>query len=148
MYQRKVDMDMLNAIKSVLADVSSVSPSSEQRRRANARNVSQHTLYGIQHIHINLVLIDLSQLCQRRACVLVYTLILRQQGRNDWHVEAQHSRGPNLRAPPQLHFILNSAREILAFFSRHQYRSLRGISVKHRHISRFLRQDRTARVVT
>ena len=31
MYQRKVDVDMLNAIKSVLADVSSVSPSSEQR---------------------------------------------------------------------------------------------------------------------
>ena len=30
MYQRKVDVDVLNAIKSVLADVSSVSPSSEQ----------------------------------------------------------------------------------------------------------------------
>ena len=35
MYQRKVDVDMLNAVKSVLADVSSVSPSSEQRARAN-----------------------------------------------------------------------------------------------------------------
>ena len=33
MYQRKVDVDMLNAVKSVLADVSSVSPSSEQRAR-------------------------------------------------------------------------------------------------------------------
>ena len=42
MYQRKVDVDMLNAVKSALADVSSVSPSSEKRRRANARNVSQH----------------------------------------------------------------------------------------------------------
>ena len=31
MYQRKVDVDMLNAIKSVLADISSISPSSEQR---------------------------------------------------------------------------------------------------------------------
>ena len=31
MYQRKVDVDMLNAVKSVLADVSSVSPLSEQR---------------------------------------------------------------------------------------------------------------------
>ena len=30
MYQRKVDVDMLNTVKSVLADVSSVSPSSEQ----------------------------------------------------------------------------------------------------------------------
>ena len=29
MYKRKVDVDMLNAVKSVLADVSSVSPSSE-----------------------------------------------------------------------------------------------------------------------
>ena len=28
-------MDMLNAVKSMLADVSSVSPSSEQKRRAN-----------------------------------------------------------------------------------------------------------------
>ena len=31
MYQRKVDVDMLNAVKSVLADVSSVRPASEQR---------------------------------------------------------------------------------------------------------------------
>ena len=31
MYQRKVDADMLNAVKSVLADVSSVSSLSEQR---------------------------------------------------------------------------------------------------------------------
>ena len=31
MYQSKVDVDLMNAIKSVLADVSSVSPSSEQR---------------------------------------------------------------------------------------------------------------------
>ena len=45
MYQRKVDVDMLNAVKSVLADVSSNSPSSEQEQRANAQNVSQHTLY-------------------------------------------------------------------------------------------------------
>ena len=31
MYQRKADVDMLNAVKSVLADVLSVSPSSEQK---------------------------------------------------------------------------------------------------------------------
>ena len=31
MYQRKVDVDMLNVVKSVLADISSISPSSEQR---------------------------------------------------------------------------------------------------------------------
>ena len=33
MYQRKVDVDMLNTVKSVLADVSSVSLSSEQRAK-------------------------------------------------------------------------------------------------------------------
>ena len=33
MYQRKVDVDMLNAVKSVLADVSSVSPPLEKRRQ-------------------------------------------------------------------------------------------------------------------
>ena len=33
MYQRKVDVDMLNAVKSVLADVPNVSPSSEQRAK-------------------------------------------------------------------------------------------------------------------
>ena len=32
MYQRKVDVDMLNAVESVLADVSSVSPSAELPR--------------------------------------------------------------------------------------------------------------------
>ena len=31
MYQHEVDVDMLNTVKSVLADVLSVSPSSEQR---------------------------------------------------------------------------------------------------------------------
>ena len=31
MHQREVDVDMLNAVKSLLADASSVSPSSEQR---------------------------------------------------------------------------------------------------------------------
>ena len=30
MYQRKVDMDMLNTVKSMLADISSISPLSEQ----------------------------------------------------------------------------------------------------------------------
>ena len=33
-YQRRVDVDMLNTVKSVLADVSSVSPSSEQKRKS------------------------------------------------------------------------------------------------------------------
>ena len=33
MYQRKVDVDMLNAMKSMLADVSSVGPSSEQKKK-------------------------------------------------------------------------------------------------------------------
>ena len=46
----------MNAVKSVLADVWTVSPSSEQRALCS-RNISQHTLYGVQHIHINLMLI-------------------------------------------------------------------------------------------
>ena len=34
MYQRKVDVDMLNAVKSVLAGVSSVSSSSKQSKES------------------------------------------------------------------------------------------------------------------
>ena len=34
MYQRKVDVDMLNAVKSMFADVSSISPSPEQVKYA------------------------------------------------------------------------------------------------------------------
>ena len=52
MYQRKVDVDMLKAVKSVLADVSSVSPLSELMLEMAA-----NALDGVQHIHINLTLI-------------------------------------------------------------------------------------------
>ena len=38
MYQCKVDMDMLNAVKSVLADILSFSPSSEQRWSCSQAN--------------------------------------------------------------------------------------------------------------
>ena len=38
MYQRKVDMDMQNAVKSMLADVSSVNPSSEQTKTSSLRD--------------------------------------------------------------------------------------------------------------
>ena len=44
MYQRKVDVDMLNAVKSVLADVSSVSPSSEQRLSIDHQGPASMTL--------------------------------------------------------------------------------------------------------
>ena len=54
MYQRKVDVDMLTAVKSVLADVSSFNPLSERR---GLTLEMQHTLYDVQHIHINLMLI-------------------------------------------------------------------------------------------
>ena len=50
----------LNAVKSVLADVLSVSPSSEQRDEGITLETSANTvtLYGVQlHIHINLTLI-------------------------------------------------------------------------------------------
>ena len=52
MYQCKVDVDMLKAVKSVLADVSSVSLSSELMLEMAA-----NALDGVQHIHINLTLI-------------------------------------------------------------------------------------------
>ena len=47
MYQRKVDVDMLYAVKSVLADVSSVSPSSELRQPTHSlrRSAYPHQLY-------------------------------------------------------------------------------------------------------
>ena len=52
---------MLNAVNNVLADVSSVSPSSEELRIVNCpdegittQNVSQYILYGVQRTHINL----------------------------------------------------------------------------------------------
>ena len=38
-----------------------------EQRRANARNVSQHTLYGVQHIHINLTLILIHSVLYRYA---------------------------------------------------------------------------------
>ena len=55
MYQCEVDVEMLNAVKSVLADVSSVSPSSEQLSLETLRANILFTL--LQHIHINLTLI-------------------------------------------------------------------------------------------
>ena len=62
MYQREVDADMLNTVNSLLADVSSVNPRQKptlcsDEGLLNARNVSQQTPYGVQHIHINLTLI-------------------------------------------------------------------------------------------
>ena len=54
MYQRKVDVDMLNAVKSVLADVSSVSPLSEQRALCSDEGLtlSQHTLRRSAYPHL------------------------------------------------------------------------------------------------
>ena len=68
---------MLNAVKSVLADVSSVSPLSEQSF-ANTQNASQHTLYGVQHIHINLTLIH----CSKHALGRVF--VQEQNEGHDW----------------------------------------------------------------
>ena len=44
MYQRKAHVDMLNAVKSVLADVSSVRPSSEQKG-SGTRTVSLQLMF-------------------------------------------------------------------------------------------------------
>ena len=61
MYQRKVDVDMLNAVKSMFADVSSISPSSEQTQglcsvcrpvsiKQFVLNVGYSELYGKQFL--------------------------------------------------------------------------------------------------
>ena len=51
-YQRKVDVDMLNAVKSMLADVSSVSPLSEQRAMKTGPGSSQSANQGAQFLRI------------------------------------------------------------------------------------------------
>ena len=59
MYQRKVDVDMLNALRVCWLTFWALAlhqSTSLLWWRANAQNVSQHTLYSIQHIHINLTL--------------------------------------------------------------------------------------------
>ena len=45
MYQHKLDVDMLNAVKSVLADVLSVSPSSEGSDEGLMLETSANTLF-------------------------------------------------------------------------------------------------------
>ena len=49
MYQHKLDVDTLNAVKTVLT--------------ANAQNFSQQTLYSVQHIQIKLTLIHCTFYC-------------------------------------------------------------------------------------
>ena len=58
-YQHKVDVDMLNTVKSALADVSSGSQHFATTRAlcSDGSNVSQHTLFDVQQININLTLI-------------------------------------------------------------------------------------------
>ena len=51
MYQCKVDVDMLNAVKRMLAGVSSVSPSSESREHTNKYNNPTLTA-SINAIHV------------------------------------------------------------------------------------------------
>ena len=70
MYQRKVDVDMLDTIKSVLADISSISPPSEQSLCSDegpTLETSANTLYGVQHIHMNLTLIHCAFYCHADA---------------------------------------------------------------------------------
>ena len=52
MYKRKVDVDMLNAVKSVLADVSSGSPLSQQKNFGSDEGLTldtpaKTTLHGV-----------------------------------------------------------------------------------------------------
>ena len=47
LYQHKVDVDMLNAVKGVLADISSISPSSEQRAICSEEGLTLETSANI-----------------------------------------------------------------------------------------------------
>ena len=52
MYQRKVDVDMLNAVKSVLADATSGSPSSQEKNFGSDEGLTldtpaKTTLHGV-----------------------------------------------------------------------------------------------------
>ena len=61
MYQRKVDVDMLNAVKSVLADILSASPSSEQRAALWSVNAPWVCMYYYKlHTNLEVVPIDKS----------------------------------------------------------------------------------------
>ena len=52
MYRRKVDVDMLNAVKSVVVDVSSVSPSSEQGELQPLAALTKHIVYFQNSLHL------------------------------------------------------------------------------------------------
>ena len=61
----KVDVDMLNTLKSVLADILSVSPLCFDE--GLMLETSANTLYSVQHIHINLTLIHCTFYCHTDA---------------------------------------------------------------------------------
>ena len=65
---------MLNAES--MADISSVSPLSKQLDKT--QNISQHIVYGVQHIHINLLLKNLCccrEHCEGRHIVYIFVRI-------------------------------------------------------------------------
>ena len=80
MYQHKVDVDMLNAVKSVLADVSSVSPSSELRQPTHSlrRSAYPHQLY----VDTLIALITLPASCQPHLIPRTTRKVTRQQPEN------------------------------------------------------------------
>ena len=87
MYQRKVDVDMLNAVKSVLADVLSVSPSSEQTRENFNYCV---VVEDIQNVHNNSFNLSLSnEVCHPRGVGFGYFLASESTSLDDEVIDRQ-----------------------------------------------------------
>ena len=82
-YQLSVDlMRVIDAIKETIADVSSVSPSSERMRRANTRNISYCLFHSVYYPHqhsvdtpVCLPLCRCSYLVLLRAGITVFKLV-------------------------------------------------------------------------
>ena len=72
MYQRKVDLDMLNAVKIKLADVSSISPSAEQRW-----DCALGTLFGIRFMIVYTLVNPLPSACRKPVAYLKRNLHVR-----------------------------------------------------------------------
>ena len=71
MYQRKLDVEMLNAVKSVLADVSSISP--PLRRSAYPHQPYVDTLYALSIPFAVILVLLLNYIyCLFKSCDLYY----------------------------------------------------------------------------
>ena len=87
LYQRKVDVDILNAVKSVLADVLSVSPLSEQRRENFNYCVVVEDIQNVQNNSFNLSLSN--EVCHPRGVGFGYFLASESTSLDDEVIDRQ-----------------------------------------------------------